>query len=81
MPLLQSDLDTHRKPATHEEVRSILGDLDPGKMIPIMELRPTVAEVEEATMWLAGDVDIFGAGPPLKRSGGTPCDHAVPSTV
>ena len=66
MPLLQSDLNTHRKPATHEEVRSILGDLDPAKMLPIMALRPTVADVEEATIWLAGDRDIFGAGPPLK---------------
>jgi hypothetical protein len=66
MPLLQSDLNTHLKPTTHEEVRSILGDLDPSKMLPIMALRPTVADVEEATMWLAGDRDIFGAGPPLK---------------
>jgi hypothetical protein len=66
MPIPRSDPDTHQKPATHEEVISILGDLDPGKMIPIMRLGPTVAEVEEASMWLAGDLDVFGAGPPLK---------------
>ena len=53
-------------PATHEEVKSILGDLDETRMLPIMALRPTVTDLEEAAVWLGGDLDIFGTGPPLK---------------
>ncbi len=25
-------------------------------------LRPTILDVEETSMWLAGDADVFGAG-------------------
>ena len=56
----------HRKAATHDDVKSILGDLDETKMLPILALRPTVADIEEASMWLAGDTDVFGAAAPLK---------------
>ena len=55
-----------RRPATHDDVKSILGDFDATKIIPILALRPTVADVEEASMWLGGDPDIFGAAEPLK---------------
>ena len=55
-----------RKPATPDDVRSILGDLDETKMLPILALRPTIAEVEEASIWLGGDADVFGAAAPLK---------------
>jgi hypothetical protein len=55
-----------RKPATYDDVKSILGDLDTTKMLPILALRPTVADVEEASMWLGGDRDVFGAAEPLK---------------
>jgi hypothetical protein len=47
-------------------VKSILGDLDDTKMLPILALRPTVADVEEASVWLGGDADVFGAAEPLK---------------
>ena len=53
------------RPATHDDVRSILGDLDETKMLPILALRPTVADVEEASFWLGGDADVFGAAEPL----------------
>jgi hypothetical protein len=52
--------------ATTEDVTRILGNLDPTKMLPIIELRPTVLDVEEASMWLAGDRDVFGPGLPLQ---------------
>jgi hypothetical protein len=55
-----------RKLATHDDVKSILGDLDATKIIPILALQPTVADVEEASMWLGGDRDVFGAADPLK---------------
>lgn len=52
--------------ATSEDVARILGELDPGKMLPIIALRPTILDLEEASMWLAGDRDVFGPGLPLQ---------------
>jgi hypothetical protein len=52
--------------ATIEDMRAILGDIDATKMLPIMALRPTIADIEEASIWLGGDRDVFGAGQPLK---------------
>ena len=53
------------RPATYDDVRSILGNLDETKMQPILALRPTVSDVEEASIWLGGDADIFEAAEPL----------------
>jgi len=66
MPMGQFANTTNGKPATEEDVKSIFGDLDATKLLPILALRPTVADLEEALMWLGGDPDVFGAGPPLK---------------
>jgi len=52
--------------ATREDIKDILGDIGPAKLIEIMALRPTIADIEEASMWLAGDADVFGAGAPVK---------------
>ena len=52
--------------ATTDDVARILGNLDPTKMLPIMALRPTILDIEEASMWLAGDSDVFGPGLPLQ---------------
>jgi hypothetical protein len=51
---------------TRDEIVAILGSLDEAKLIALVNLRPTVAEVEEASAWLDGDRDVFGAEPPLK---------------
>jgi len=59
---------SNRRPATHHDVRSILGDLDETKILPILALRPTVADVEEASIWLGGDADVFGAAEPLRAT-------------
>lgn len=48
--------------ATSDDVRGILGELDTDKLIEILSLQPTVADVEKASLWLAGDTDVFGAG-------------------
>ncbi len=53
------------RPATYDDVRSILGSLDETTLQPILALRPTVADVEEASIWLGGDADVFGASEPL----------------
>jgi hypothetical protein len=57
---------TKRGLATSDDVARILGNLDPAKMLSIMALRPTIADIEEASMWLGGDRDVFGPGLPLK---------------
>jgi hypothetical protein len=51
--------------ATHDDIRGALGDVDPALMLEIMSLRPTIADIEEASVWLAGDPDIFGAAEPV----------------
>jgi len=52
--------------ATHDDIKGILGNLDSEQMLAIMSLRPTIADVEKASMWLEGDADVFGAGEPVK---------------
>lgn len=52
--------------ATTRDVKSILGEIDAGKLIAIMSLKPTVAEVEQASLWLSGDADVFGAAEPIR---------------
>jgi hypothetical protein len=59
-----------REFATTDDVARILGNLDSTKMLPIMELRPTILDIEEASMWLAGDRDVFGPGLPLQGVAG-----------
>jgi hypothetical protein len=61
MPQMQE-----KQHATRDEIVAILGSLDEAKLIALVNLRPTVAEVEEASAWLDGDRDVFGAEPPLK---------------
>ncbi len=56
--------------ASAEDVRRILGEVDDAKVIDIMALHPTVRDVELASMWLAGDADVFGAGQPLPELAG-----------
>jgi hypothetical protein len=56
----------HGVAATHDDVRSILGDLDEAKMLAILALRPTVADLEAVSLWLGGDADVFEPGEPLK---------------
>ena len=52
--------------ATDADITSILGSINSDKLLAILSLQPTIAEVEEAAMWLSGDADVFGAGKPVK---------------
>ena len=52
--------------ATHDDIKGILGDIDPAQMIAIISLRPTIADIEKASVWLEGDPDVYGAGEPIK---------------
>ena len=53
-------------PATREDVQAVLGHIDEGKLIEILDLHPTVADLEQAVVASAGDNDILGkSGHPL----------------
>jgi hypothetical protein len=52
--------------AKRDDIEGVLGDLDPAHVLAIMELRPTIADIEQASLWLDGDPDVFGAGEPVR---------------
>jgi len=57
---------SRRIPATAGELRAILGELDDAKVLEILNLSPTVLELEEAVVWGRGDGDVLGKeGRPL----------------
>jgi len=56
--------------ATADDIRSSFGALDEAKLLDILALRPTVIDVEETSLWLAGDPDVFGAGQSLRPIAG-----------
>ncbi|MBS0525810.1 MAG: hypothetical protein JSS04_19430 [Proteobacteria bacterium] len=45
--------------ASRADLQRILGDLSEPKLIEILELGPSVEDLEEATLCLAGDHDIL----------------------
>ena len=55
--------------AAADDIQRILGTLDEAKLLDIMALRPTILDIEEASVWLAGDADVFGAGPAAQTGG------------
>ncbi len=61
-----ADQQAHRALATADDIRRTLGTLDDTKLLDIMALRPTILDIEEASLWIAGDADVFGARRPLK---------------
>jgi hypothetical protein len=48
--------------AAPEDVIRIMGDMNGAKLVDIMALQPPISAVEKASLWLAGDADVFGAG-------------------
>ncbi|HYA27597.1 MAG TPA: hypothetical protein VEI95_02175 [Acidobacteriota bacterium] len=56
--------------ATADDVKRIIGNVDEGKLLDVMALQPTIVDIEEASLWLSGDNDIFGSGKPLKAVAG-----------
>lgn len=46
--------------ATAEDVKRIAGDIDDPKVLEILDLEPTIVELEEAVVGATGDVDILG---------------------
>lgn len=52
---------THAKPtaATRADLLRLVGDIDERKVLDILALRPTIAAIEQAVQWSAGDGDIL----------------------
>jgi len=55
----------HGTVATSDDVKSILGEIDSDKLLAILSLQPTIADVEAASIWFSGDADVYGAGRPV----------------
>jgi hypothetical protein len=45
--------------ALGDDIKRILGEIDESKVIEILGLKPTVADVEEAVVWASGDGDVL----------------------
>jgi hypothetical protein len=51
---------------SHDDLTRIVGDIDQRKALQILALNPTVADLEEAAIWAAGNGDVLGKrGRPL----------------
>jgi hypothetical protein len=48
-----------QRPATRADFHRILGSLEDPKIIDILKLNPTVADLEEAAMCVTGDHDVL----------------------
>jgi hypothetical protein len=55
-------LDTVSKAAGPDELKAILGDVDDAKVIEILKLQPSIAELEQAAVWAVGDGDVLARG-------------------
>ena len=50
----------HGIKATASDAHQILGDMDDSTLVAIMALHPSVAQLEEARLWLNGSGDVLG---------------------
>jgi hypothetical protein len=62
----QSRAANERVAATRDDLLRLVGEVDERKLLDILALHPTVAEIEEATVWASGDGDVLAKeGHPL----------------
>lgn len=59
--MISAEARTSAKPAmaTRDDWLRLVGDVDERKVLDILALRPTVAEIEQAALWAAGDGDVL----------------------
>jgi hypothetical protein len=62
MPKPNAGQSMHHHEATGSDVHHILGDVDDSTAVAILALHPTVAQLEEARVWLNGTGDVLGKG-------------------
>ena len=68
--MIRKTTPAHDTVASPDDIRRIIAKLDDEKLLDITALQPTIRDVEEASLWLAGDSDVFGAGKPLSSIAG-----------
>lgn len=56
--------------ATRDDIESTLGEMDTEKLMAILALGPSVADVQQAAVWLAGDADVLSGRSLLKGAAG-----------
>lgn len=59
MPGPRSTPDAESIAASREDLRRLFGDIDERRVLEILALRPTIAEVEQASVWASGDADVL----------------------
>ena len=57
--------------ATHEDIVRIFGEINGATVLHIMNLQPTVEDLEQAALWLSGDRDVFGPQHALQHPAST----------
>ena len=62
MPKLDTTQSSQSREATGGDIHQILGDVDDATAVAILALRPTVAQLEEARVWLSGAGNVLGKG-------------------
>lgn len=60
MARLNSVQYAHASRATRKDVQQNLGDMDDTRALAILELHPSVTQIEEALAWATGQGDILG---------------------
>lgn len=68
--MAKQSMNSAARTASAIDIRHVLGDLDDVKVTEILALKPTLAELEDVAICMAGDQDI------LAKSG-----HHVPATT
>jgi hypothetical protein len=68
------------KPAKLHEIMELLGDIEPAKAEAILATRATVAEIEEAQAWAAGESDVMGGDLERPLSGAVAAVYEILST-
>ena len=55
----RQSFDSTARPATSNEVRKVLGDLNDATVTEILALKPTLADLEDVAICKAGDHDVL----------------------
>ena len=54
--------------AASKDVVRVMGDINGARLLDIMALQPTIRDVEEAALWLAGTPTFSAPGRPSRAS-------------
>jgi hypothetical protein len=57
---MSKPISGHPRHATGQDLHQVLGDMDDSTALAILGLHPSVAQIEEARIWLNGEGDVLG---------------------